>query len=443
MTANSGVVPHSTASLEKWLDYISLIHPHEIELGLDRVRRVAKRLHLLKPATRVITVAGTNGKGSTVKALESVLEAAGYATGSYTSPHILHFNERIRLRGENATDKQIVECFTRIEAGRGDDSLSYFEYTTLAALMLFSESSLDFALLEVGLGGRLDAVNIVDPDLCIITNISLDHEDWLGKGRESIGAEKAGILRRGVPFVLADRDPPKSVIARATELACLSAIIDRDFSSERSGDTWKLSCRTVHGEVVRLADLPIPELNLDNVVAAFQGLQLLEALPSPEVLVAALCELRLAGRFERRTEERSKRRVVLDVAHNAASAELLAASLGREYPSVRVHLVFAAMADKDIEQIVQCLESVVDIWYIAAFEGERAQALEGLEARIRNSSPNARLHCHETVSEAFRDACDDEAGEDAIVVVTGSFHTLAEVYALPNLRSAVSNTLLS
>lgn len=430
-------VPSTEASLSTWLDFIGRIHPREIELGLDRVRRVAERLGLTKPATRVITVAGTNGKGSTVKTLEVLLEAAGHATGAYTSPHILRFNERIRLRGVEAEDRALTTCFARIEACRGADSLSYFEFTTLAALMLFADSDLDYALLEVGLGGRLDAVNLVDPDLCIITNISLDHEDWLGRGRENIGAEKAGILRADVPFVCADRDPPESVLRRARELAVTPLLIERDFAASRGGDAvdgWEFRYRSAQGSEQRRRSLPLPALNLDNVGVAMQGLAALGALPEDEVLRAVLGGLSLEGRFESRVDAPSGREVVLDVAHNAAAAELLAAGLESARRGRRIHLVFAAMADKAIEDIVQCLETAVDIWYIAAFGGDRALSAEGMESRLRATLADAEFRRFDSVERAYRAACDEAPHEDALVVVTGSFHTLAEIVALPSLR---------
>lgn len=255
MSSPQHLAPRSDASLDAWLTYISQIHPREIELGLERLSRVAQRLGLAKPAPVVITVAGTNGKGSTVKTLEAVLMASGYSTGAYTSPHILRFNERIRLQGEEAADEDIVACFARIEAVREPESLSYFEFTTLAALLLFADKRVDFALLEVGLGGRLDAVNLIDPDCCIITNIALDHEDWLGKGRENIGAEKAGILRAATPFVFCDRDPPASVLAHAASLGLTPIAIGADFSAHvsahvspvKSADQWSFKGQARNG----------------------------------------------------------------------------------------------------------------------------------------------------------------------------------------------------
>lgn len=439
--------PPTSAGLDPWLDYIARIHPREIEMGLGRVGRVASRLALAKPATTVITVAGTNGKGSTVKTLEAMLEAAGFSTGAYTSPHILRFNERIRLRAEDASDAQIVASFARIEAARGADSLSYFEFTTLAALLLFADSGLDFALLEVGLGGRLDAVNLIDPDLCVITNISLDHEDWLGKGRENIGAEKAGILRRGVPFLLGDRDPPASVLNAAQALGIEPLRIGQDFAAFEADEQWSARLVSASGGM-NLTPLRRPYLMLDNVVVALQALASLGVLPPTSVINEVLSTLSLAGRFERRIVADSGCGVVLDVAHNPGAAEALAQRLRSEEGNARLHMVFAVMADKAVEDIVRSLESLVDIWYIAHFDGERAQSAQGLEARILDAAPAAIVRRFESVERAFCAACEDaaasidyarcvsssdESAAAPLIVVTGSFHTLAEITALPSL----------
>ena len=445
MTPIKYAAPLDDASLDDWLAFISQIHPREIELGLERVSRVASRLGLSKPAPKVITVAGTNGKGSTVKTLETVLRASGYSTGAYTSPHILRFNERIRLQGEEVADAAIVNCFARIEAQREPESLSYFEFTTLAALMLFADAKVDFALLEVGLGGRLDAVNLIDPDCCVITNIALDHEDWLGKGRENIGAEKAGILRAATPFVFCDRDPPASGLARAASLGVTPLIIDTHFSAHPSTDEWCFEGQSCNGSIQRREALPLPHLFLDNVVGALQALVCLNALPAAEILRNALRGLHLGGRFEKRRDLGSGRLVILDAAHNVAAAELLAQRLMASYSAkspeslpapgkpLKIRLVLAAMADKNIEDMVRALDPLVDIWYIATFEGARALAATEINKRVSSTLPTAEIKFFDAVLPAYRAACDEGPNEKAVVVVTGSFHTLAEVAALPDL----------
>ena len=424
--------------LSEWLEFIALIHPREIELGLARIGRVALRLGLQKPASCVITVAGTNGKGSSVKTLEACLQREGFKTGAYTSPHIVRFNERIRVDACAVDDRIITGCFADIEAARGEDSLSYFEFTTLAALLHFSRCKLDFALLEVGLGGRLDAVNMIDPDLCLITNISRDHEEWLGVGREKIGAEKAGILRRGVPFVFADRDPPISVLQRADELECEPVLIGRDFDFEQTGDSFNLRLQQ-GAKSLALASLPVPSLHLANVSAALQCLQLLNRLPSQQVLSDMLRTLALEGRFEKRRDTASGRRVILDVAHNEAAALALKQAIKRQGLG-RVRLVFAVLADKAVEDIALALESVVDVWYIAASGSARAEGELELEQRLLSVLPKAHIKRFDTLELAFQEATTEQLDGTARrsetnagaplqpVVVTGSFTTLGELY---------------
>ena len=342
-------------------------------------------------------------------------------------------------------DAAIVNCFARIEAQREPESLSYFEFTTLAALMLFADAKVDFALLEVGLCGRLDAVNLIDPDCCVITNIALDHEDWLGKGRENIGAEKAGILRAATPFVFCDRDPPASVLARAASLGVTPLIIDTHFSAQTSPDEWCFEGQSCNGSIQRREALPLPHLFLDNVVGALQALACLNALPAAEILRNALRGLHLGGRFEKRRDPGSGRLVILDAAHNVAAAELLAQRLRASYSAkspeslpapgkpLKIRLVLAAMADKNIEDMVRALDPLVDIWYIAAFEGARALAATEINKRVSSTLPNAEIKLFDSVLPAYRAACNERPNEDAVVVVTGSFHTLAEVAALPDL----------
>lgn len=435
MTVSSSRPPLDNAPLAEWLDFIALIHPREIELGLARVSRVAKRLGLGKPAPCVITVAGTNGKGSSVRSLEALLQRQGYRTGAYTSPHIVRFNERIRVNERLVDDCVITRCFAAIEAARGDDSLSYFEFTTLAALLHFSKSELDFALLEVGLGGRLDAVNIVDPDLCLITNISRDHEEWLGAGREKIGAEKAGILRRKTPFVFADRDPPASVLQRARELECEPVLIGRDFDYEQESGSWALRLQSPDGSL-QLKALPVPALHPANVAAALQCLSLLGRLPAPSLCCEVLSQLSLDGRFEKRRDVASGRRVVLDVAHNEAAALALRQSIEDE-GLAPVRLVFAVLADKAVEDIARALESVVDVWYITSSSSTRAHSSQALQKRLAAVLPKAELKRYDNLELAFEAATQDPRTAEAepraqgtlqTVVVTGSFTTLAEIY---------------
>lgn len=416
--------------LEDWLKYISSVHPREIELGLDRIHRVASRLNLAKPAALVVTVAGTNGKGSCVATMEAVLQQAGYKTGAYTSPHIHHFNERIRVAAQPVADKAIVAAFAEIDRCREDESLSYFEFATLAALLIFKDEAVDVALLEVGLGGRLDAVNIIDPDVAVITNISIDHEDWLGTGLENIAAEKAGILRANTAAVFGGINPPTSIVAKAKDLAAPLYVQGADFhfSKAQAGDGWQWRGVDASKSAVHFNALELPQLALANVSAALQALSLLPLRFIESDINAALRGLQLAGRFEIRRDAKTSKMVIFDVAHNPAAAELLAENLSlyrQQNPSVtRLAVVIAVMADKDIEAMVTALESCSDIWYIAQVEEARGMAAEEVAQRIKSSNNGLRLLQFNTVTEAYRAAC-EQVAENGLVVVTGSFFTVA------------------
>lgn len=420
----------STKSLATWLDYIATVHPKEIELGLERAREVSSRMQLTRPAPLVVTVAGTNGKGSCVASLEAILEASGYRTAAYTSPHIHVFNERIRIRASNVADTLICAAFDFVERSRAGVSLSYFEFATLAALWLFERAQVDVAILEVGLGGRLDAVNLVDADVALIASINLDHQDWLGDNVESIGAEKAGILRAARPAIYASIDPPRSIVNRARELAAPLALLGQEFGYRESADSWDWYGRTRSGEVVEWRKLPLPALALSNVSAAIQALMLLPLRLVPEQLAHTIGKLALAGRCELRTDVRSARRVLFDVAHNPASASMLAANLGRLrrlYPAwQRIIAVMAVMADKDIEGIVTALEYCVNIWYIAQFKESRCLSADAAVKRIKETGLQLQILEFDSVHSAYLAACAEASAQD-LIVVTGSFRTVAAV----------------
>lgn len=419
-------------TLNEWLDHIAKVHPREIELGLDRVKNVAQVLHLGKPAVRVITIAGTNGKGSCVACLESLLESAGYSTCAYTSPHIHLFNERIRVGAVDVDDSLICRAFEEIEEARGTTSLSYFEYATLAALWIFSQQPIDFALLEVGLGGRLDAVNMIDPDLAVITSISLDHQDWLGCDLEKIGFEKAGIMRASVPTVYADYTMPESIRARATDLdsplAALGERFDFKLTRQAKGSRMDWSSITDDGVPITLSIPDCGDIHPGSIAASVQVLRLLDVPLNGEKLSSALVKIKLPGRFERRIDNRSGQQLVLDVGHNPAAAQLLSQRLQllrKESPkSARVIAVLAVLEDKDIEGIVVSLHSSVDIWYIAQIEDQRALSVRQAKIRLDKAFPEQTFRPFETVLEACQAACIEADCSDTVIVV-GSFHTVA------------------
>jgi len=431
----------SRASLDSWLQHIAAVHPREIELGLERSRRVADRMGLTRPGRHVITVAGTNGKGSCVACLEAILQQSGYRTGAYTSPHIHRFNERFRVAGQCCSDETLSAALAWVESCRGSDSLSYFEFATLAALWIFQQAEVDVALLEVGLGGRLDAVNIIDPDIAIITSISLDHEDWLGYGVENIGREKAGILRGGIPAILGSSNPPKSILDHAREIGAQLFILDKDFKATPSASQghWQWRGQSADQTPVLLDPLPMPRLALDNVASALQAIKLLPLVVADSAIVSALESVALPGRFELRRDAVSGTLVVLDVAHNAAAAALLAVNLQRlrqQHPQIgRITGVIAVMADKEIEDMVVALESCLNIWYIAQIDAARSMSAVEAEKRVQKAAGTVQFRRFESVAAAYQAACDaplDAEGSDAqaLVLVMGSFHTVAAVREL-------------
>ena len=362
-----------TRSLSQWLARLEELHPEEIELGLDRVQEVMLRAGLNENLPVLITVAGTNGKGSVVEYLSHALSAAGYKVGSYTSPHLHRFNERIRLNGKEVADTTLCEAFTTIDGSRQQTELTYFEFTTLAAMRVFLDLPVDVAVLEVGLGGRLDAVNCWDTDCAVVTSIAVDHEAWLGRDREIIGYEKAGIARPGKPLVIGEADCPKSIISHATAIAAQPYSIGKDFMVEAGQDEGSFNCRLPDGSKLKL---PMPGLSgshqRSNAAVAATVLHLLAPrLPVEKIHVqAAIEDARVAGRLQALQVDETL--VLLDVAHNPAAAARLAESLIDAYPNQNFVAVFAAMADKDLPGLTDKLSVCVSHWYCADLDIERA-----------------------------------------------------------------------
>lgn len=406
-------------SLAQWLQYQEQLHPRGIDLGLDRVQNVARRMGLTRPANFVFVVAGTNGKGSTAAFIEASLAAAGYRVGTYSSPHLISYNERIRVKGSNASDDALCQSFSRIETLRGETSLTYFEFGTLAALDIFEAATLDVAVLEVGLGGRLDAVNIVDGDVAVITNIGLDHQEYLGSDRETIGREKAGIYRPSRPVVCGDRDPPNTLQRTAGEEYFQ---LGRHFDYRRDGDVWHW--RSDLGEHF---SLPIPHMRgryqLENAATALMALAIARpVLPVSQAhLRRGLCDAFMPGRFEIRPGPVP---TILDVAHNAAGASSLAAAL-RELPCFgKTIAIFGVMADKDIAQIVHSMATVIDNWYVCDVDQARAAKSAAIAAIISDVLSDALVECFQNVGLAYEAALNRAAERDRIVVF-GSFFTVA------------------
>ncbi len=410
-------------TLRAWLDWQESLHPLTIDLGLDRSTRVFKALNPegIKPLT--ITVAGTNGKGSCVASLESIYRAQGYRVGAYTSPHILRYNERIKINGEPVSDELICEAFARIEAVRGDTTLSYFEFGTLAALDIFRRSILDIQLLEVGLGGRLDAVNIVDPDIALIATIGIDHVEWLGDTREAIGREKAGIFRASIPAIIGDPEPPASLIQTVQDKRALPFRIGKEFgyTITSSGWDWHYGDRQICG-------LPEPgikgEHQYRNASSALLAVVKLEdRLPvSAESIRKGLQNVRLSGRFQLID---GKTPVLLDVGHNPQAVRTLVAYLDKNFPGKRIHAIFSMMKDKDIASVLEIMSPVVHAWYFAPLTNLRAVS-ESVMRDIFSHSPVSKAFFGFTgFVDAFA-AAKKQSQEGDLLLVFGSFFLVSD-----------------
>ncbi|MBB3228718.1 dihydrofolate synthase/folylpolyglutamate synthase [Luteibacter sp. Sphag1AF] len=411
-------------TLAQWLTYQEGVHPRDIELGLDRVREVWERMGGGQPAPLTITVGGTNGKGSTVALLEAMLRAAGYRTGCYTSPHLLVYNERVRIDGAHATDEALVASFQRIDTARGSIAQTYFEFGTLAALDLMKRAKVDVAILEVGLGGRLDAVNIIDADAVVITTVDLDHQDWLGSDRDSIGIEKAGIARQGRPAIVGETSPPAGLLMT---LGALGASVERaglEFTVHRGADGW----RWQHKDGTTF-DLPDPALHApcqhDNAAAAIAVLHALGERVNVDAaaLARGLREVVVPGRLQ---QTRSAPREVVDVGHNPQAARALAGWLDAQPAKGRVFAVYGALADKDVAGVIGALGTRIDGWYIAGLDGATAR---GLTARavttvLQETLPGAHHASFDDVPSALLAARSDASADDTLLVF-GSFFVAA------------------
>ena len=404
-------------SLSDWLSYLERIHPTVIDLGLHRVGVVADRLGLRQLPARVVTVGGTNGKGTTCALLESIYRAAGYRVGVYSSPHLLRYNERVRLDGQDVEDAALCQAFAAVDAARGDVSLTFFEFGTLAALWLFRAAAPDLVLLSVGLGGRLDATNLVESDLAVVTSIALDHCDWLGNTREAIAQEKAGIYRPGKPAISGEPNPPVTLAQTAQAIGAHLLQVGEDFRREEAPSGWHFL-----GARQQWRELPYPQLPLDNAVTALAVVEQLPLSVSLAAIRTGLAQARLAGRMQLL---RTQPAVMVDVAHNPHSAHYLATQLRCRNKVGRRLAVAGMLKDKDIRQTLAELGALVDVWFLADLHGPRAALAAELSAALAADLPR---HCFASVAEAYRAALAAAQGQDEIIVV-GSFHTVAEAMA--------------
>jgi dihydrofolate synthase/folylpolyglutamate synthase len=420
-------------SLSQWLVHLESMHPVAIDMGLDRVAAVGERLKLHFDCP-VITVGGTNGKGSTCAMLESMLMQGSYRIGLYTSPHILDFNERARIDGHSASDTVLCDAFAAVEAVRGDISLTYFEFTTLGILKLFADTKLDVVILEVGLGGRLDAVNIIDPDVAIVTSVDLDHQQYLGDTREKIGFEKAGIFRPQRAAICGDPSPPQSLVEHANNIGADLWLFGRDFNYSGDRQQWSYG-----GRSVRRHALAYPSLRganqLLNASAALAALEVLrDRLPlGAQEVRAGLVLVELPARFQVLP---GRPAVILDVAHNPHAAATLAQNLDQMGFFPYTYAVFGAMSDKDIAGVLSHLKDKIDHWYLCDLPLPRAASAESLAAALGSAGFVAgntggierSVQCFATPAEAYA-AARDSVSENDRIVVFGSFLTVAGVMA--------------
>lgn len=416
--------PLASDSLAAWLKRLETLHSREIDLGLERVASVAQCLDLPLAVSasrpQVITFAGTNGKGSTLAMSQAIAMAAGYKVGSYTSPHFQHFNERIQIQGQPVSDKLIISAFAVIDQARGDITLSYFEFATLAALLIFQQSSLDLWLLEVGLGGRLDAVNLVDANVSVVTTVALDHQEYLGTDLETIGFEKAGIFRSGYPAVLGSRQLPKSVRNQALQLGCSIHQLGQEFDQQAQAESWIFTGQGEQGQALSISDLPWPRLPKENAATAVQALQLSSLIFSGQAIQQGLQVASVPGRLQRLGGW------LLDVAHNPQAASYLSQQLASAKPCRRL-AILGMMADKDQLATLEPLLPVVDAWYVTALPTPRAEQPYRLQSLLESQGAQVFECFSEVDAQQLLQRAQQQLDSGAFdeVLVLGSFFTVA------------------
>ena len=407
------MVPGKGATLNTWLEYLLAIHPTEIDMGLTRVSTVAARMGLTELGlAKVVTVAGTNGKGTTCAMIEAAMLMSGQTVGVYSSPHLLHYNERVRINGVDVTDPELVAAFEAIELARAEISLTFFEYATLAGLYLFKAAELDVVLLEVGLGGRLDATNLIDADIAVVTSIDLDHQEYLGDTRELVGAEKAGIFRAGRPAIVGEPDCPESLLAVAKKVGARLYRVDADFSYQCSEQSWHYQ-----GQYFDLPQLPLPFLPQPNAATVIAVLEHLCPSISADILAKSVGQTQLAGRLEYLSHSP---KVIVDVAHNPHAARYLKSRLAA-MPKGRLFALCGMLKDKDARSVLQELSSDVQQWFLCDLAVPRGASATDLAAMLPDGVTAATFN---QMSEAWM-AIKAQLRSEDVVIVFGSFYTVA------------------
>ncbi|CAM3329273.1 bifunctional tetrahydrofolate synthase/dihydrofolate synthase [Pseudomonas plecoglossicida] len=412
-------------NLGEWLAYLEQLHPSAIDMGLERSQKVLARLQLGTLAPRVVTVTGTNGKGSTCAFVASMLRAQGLKVGVYSSPHLLRYSERVLIDGQEASDGRLCEAFAAVEAARGEISLTYFEMGTLAAFWLFKQSGLDAVVLEVGLGGRLDTVNVVDADLALVTSIGVDHVDYLGDTRELVAFEKAGIFRQGKPALCGDLNPPQPLLDKAHELAVPLFLRGRDFDLACAEGVWHWRGTTAQGAEVVLRDLPLLDLPMENAALAVQAYLLMGLSWDERQIRQALLDTRMTGRLDSREFEWQGKRVtlLLDVGHNPHAADYLARRLAARPLKGRRLAVFGLLADKDLEGVIAPLQGLVDDWAVAPLDTPRSRPAAELVSALTNRGEAVKSYA--SVDAALEGQCAQATAQDQILLF-GSFFCVAQ-----------------
>jgi dihydrofolate synthase / folylpolyglutamate synthase len=416
-------------TLADWLTYLESLHPKTIALGLERVAQLKQRLNL-QADFPVIVVGGTNGKGSVCAMLESILYAAGYRVGCYTSPHLLDYNERVRIAKQPVSDAELCASFAQIEQVRGDISLTYFEFGTLAAMQCFIGHRVDVAILEVGLGGRLDAVNAFDADCAVVASVDIDHVDYLGDTREKIAFEKAGIFRRGRVAICADNDVPQAIRTQAQQVGAELWCIGSEFGFARHEGQWDY-----RSKIGSRSAMPYPALRgafqLNNASAALAALDALkDKLPvNMGVVRRGLVEVELAGRFQ---FVPGKPQLILDVAHNPHAARSLAQNLAN-LPPAKTYAIFAMLKDKDMDGVVRELDAQIDVWLVAGIDAPRGATVAELSHVLQNAQVRGEVKPCASIADALHEAS-NRAGENDRITAFGSFYTVAEVMRARGMR---------
>tara|TARA_B100001123_G_C15318536_1_gene1027068 strand:- start:740 stop:2011 length:1272 start_codon:yes stop_codon:yes gene_type:complete len=415
-------------SLKFWLDYIQSIGPKEVDLGLQRIKPIYDKLIRSKISSKVIVVGGTNGKGTTVEFLSGLLVSKSKTVGTFTSPHLFTFNERIKINGKPVSDKIIIDSFKLIEESRGATNLTYFDFSTLASLLIFNKLKVDYMVLEIGLGGRLDPVNIVDSDIAILTNVELDHQDWLGEDKESIGKEKADIFKLNKPVIIGQHEVPNSVHVKILETKNQVFCVGKEFDYEVD-DLNKKWNFTFNGErQVSYLDIELNSFSVSSLSCAFAAFCILEEQVSLDI-EAVFNSLDLKGRCELIDD-----RYLLDVSHNESSARYLASFIERNFDDrIEINAVFGVMEDKDVDSITDPLATRINKWYVTSSDEDRSMAPERLRDIIISKS-SKEVELVGSVMEACMKA-QEETEEDGLVLIFGSFYTVAEAFpALKLLR---------